>query len=375
MRKYMLLNVLRENKVIIFGAGKQGKLINKILKQYSIDTEYFCDNDVRKQNTVIDDVRCISYEDLKNDTNVLVIVSMAKESDEVYKQLISDGFKKLLEYSDIDRCFRNEVINYQDYDYLKVNRKFENIHKGKRCFILGSGPSINNQDLSLLKNEITFTVNFANKIKQFSDINTNYHVFADPAIFKIEDSELISDIRNISGYSSKVECFMPYNQETISFSKRVFEKINNVSVNYFEMYDYDDLISCDLTKPINVLDTVVQYAILLAIYMGFNEIYILGCECTDIVGLIKAYEQEKVKESNYAYSMSESYKNFLKGIANKEGFEAAFRSRMLCFKYYKKLAQYCEENGIIFRNCTEGGILDCVQRAKYEDIIINKKVD
>ena len=38
-------------------------------------------------------------------------------------------------------------------------RKFSNIHRGKRCFILGNGPSLLQTDLRLLKNEITFGLN------------------------------------------------------------------------------------------------------------------------------------------------------------------------------------------------------------------------
>ncbi len=38
-------------------------------------------------------------------------------------------------------------------------KKYKNIHQGKRCFIIGNGPSLKQTDLSLLKNEITFGMN------------------------------------------------------------------------------------------------------------------------------------------------------------------------------------------------------------------------
>jgi hypothetical protein len=37
--------------------------------------------------------------------------------------------------------------------------KYKNIHQGKRCFIIGNGPSLKNTDLSLLKGEFTFGMN------------------------------------------------------------------------------------------------------------------------------------------------------------------------------------------------------------------------
>ena len=39
------------------------------------------------------------------------------------------------------------------------NAEFKDIHKGQRCFIVGNGPSLNDEDLSLLENEYVFTVN------------------------------------------------------------------------------------------------------------------------------------------------------------------------------------------------------------------------
>jgi hypothetical protein len=38
-------------------------------------------------------------------------------------------------------------------------RQFENIHKGKRCFIIGNGPSLRQTNLSKLQNEVTFGLN------------------------------------------------------------------------------------------------------------------------------------------------------------------------------------------------------------------------
>jgi hypothetical protein len=42
---------------------------------------------------------------------------------------------------------------------IKRLKTYENIHKGKRAFIIGNGPSLKNMDLRPLKNEITFGSN------------------------------------------------------------------------------------------------------------------------------------------------------------------------------------------------------------------------
>ena len=37
--------------------------------------------------------------------------------------------------------------------------RFEDLHRGQRCFIIGNGPSLKQMDLSPLQNEITFGMN------------------------------------------------------------------------------------------------------------------------------------------------------------------------------------------------------------------------
>ncbi|MBN2258147.1 MAG: DUF115 domain-containing protein [Anaerolineaceae bacterium] len=49
--------------------------------------------------------------------------------------------------SPVWRCNRKQMLVY------------ENIHAGKRAFIIGNGPSLKHMDLGLLKNEITFGLN------------------------------------------------------------------------------------------------------------------------------------------------------------------------------------------------------------------------
>ena len=42
---------------------------------------------------------------------------------------------------------------------LSKLKSLKDSHKGKRCFIIANGPSINSMDLSVLKNELTIGMN------------------------------------------------------------------------------------------------------------------------------------------------------------------------------------------------------------------------
>ena len=48
---------------------------------------------------------------------------------------------------------------YKGSIYPDKLRKYKSIHKGKRCFIIGNGPSLTGSELDLIKEEITFASN------------------------------------------------------------------------------------------------------------------------------------------------------------------------------------------------------------------------
>ena len=59
---------------------------------------------------------------------------------------------------------------------MAIKRIKKNIHKGERCFILGTGPGLNDLDLSFLEDEITIGMN---TILRKEDVTPNYIVIAD----------------------------------------------------------------------------------------------------------------------------------------------------------------------------------------------------
>jgi hypothetical protein len=63
-------------------------------------------------------------------------------------------------------------------DILSKNDILRNRHKGKRCFIIGTGPSIQGQDLSPLCSEICFVLNFFYLHPEYKKISPDYYVFS-----------------------------------------------------------------------------------------------------------------------------------------------------------------------------------------------------
>ena len=69
---------------------------------------------------------------------------------------------------------RNDVRN--EYDYLK---KYQNIHKGEKCFIVATGPSLTQSDIELVKDKYTIGVN--GLCLKFEEMNwkTSYFCISD----------------------------------------------------------------------------------------------------------------------------------------------------------------------------------------------------
>jgi len=74
---------------------------------------------------------------------------------------------------------------YKSKNYKKI-KSLKECHKGERCFIIGSGPSISKMDLTLLKNEITFAHNAFYLIAEKVGFLPTYYVVEDQ--FPAEDN-------------------------------------------------------------------------------------------------------------------------------------------------------------------------------------------
>jgi hypothetical protein len=233
--------------------------------------------------------------------------------------------------------------------YIKYNKKlksFRNIHKGKRCFIIGNGPSLKMEDLDKLKNEYTFA---ANKIYVAFE-KTDWR----PTYYCIQDFRLI--ILEFESIKQKVEAKFKF----IAGNPLIKNKKSNIYLNnwiYFfldisRFYPRHPHFSEDISKRIFEGFTVTYANIQLAVYMGFKEIYLLGID--------------------HKYFMNSGSKNYFsdKYMANQEfGKEVNLPHLEYSTLAYEAARQYAEHNAIKIYNATRGGELEVFQRVNFDTII------
>lgn len=234
----------------------------------------------------------------------------------------------------IQYIFRVLGFNWK-YNYKRL-KQFRDIHRGERCFIVGTGPSLRMEDLELIKNEKSFSVNSI--VLSFEDTSWR------PTYYAIQDSfgynKLKDSIREakmpyvFNGISTKTMTpkmdidFIPFPVNILDHGKMIPNHLNRFSGNAF--------------KVVYAGHSITYSAMELAVYMGFKEIVLLGVDCdySKTVNHIKAYSVQN--DMNAAYLMRESYK-----VARK----------------------WADEHGVRILNATRNAKLDVFDRVELESVL------
>lgn len=142
-------------------------------------------------------------------------------------------------------------------------KRFEDLHKGKRCFIVANGPSLKKTDLSFLFDEITFGMNRIYLMYDQSAFRPTYYVTMNELILE----QFSSDIQ-----SQSMPMFLNWN-------RRKFFDLTNPNVIFLKSkMVIKDFFQFDLTRPIVVGGTVTFVALQLAYYMGFEKVILVGLD-------------------------------------------------------------------------------------------------
>ena len=226
---------------------------------------------------------------------------------------------------------------------LKGNSVFEGRHSKERCFIFGNGPSLNgltNGDIEKLKNETVIAVNSFYKSDLAEIIHPKYYALVDDLYFR-KWSDTFDKVKK--RFHKKPPVFIADYRAKKSID--ALEKDNDAIYIYSKKYattKMSENIKENIYAPMNV----VSVSILAAMYMGFKEIYLLGCDynafCTQGKG---HFYDDKEETSELSYDLAFYLKYYW----------ITTEFHYLIFKLAKK-------KGIKVINLTEGSLLDAYPR-------------
>ncbi|MCK4258098.1 MAG: glycosyltransferase [Halanaerobiales bacterium] len=188
-----------------------------------------------------------------------------------YQQIMQEKGLNIIN-KEIENVRNNAVYNI---------RHFKDIHKDKRCFILGCGPSLSGIDTSKLENEITFG---CNRIFEHLGLKVKYYgVESRNCVIEREE-----DIKN---FDCKFK-FIPagYSQ--------LMELPNIVPLDFRNPITYPQF-SFDCDKTVYWGSNVVFMILQIVAYMGCNPIYLLGQDWFETGAETRMHFYEEAPNARY----------------------------------------------------------------------------
>jgi hypothetical protein len=250
--------------------------------------------------------------------------------------------RKAEEHADRDRRYA------QGYKQIE---KFENAHRRERCFIVAGGPSLTQLDLGLLGNDIVFSMNRVYRGFDWGLPKIDYYVLVDRPTYKTIHNEARALDLGIRFYRSAVLDMPEYKDAT---NPEPAIPLNFTPTDAGHHVDFRFATNPLEGIGIHRNGTVVLPIVQIAYYMGFQEVYIIGCDL----------EYSRKKKFHF-YTSNDEISRKEKSRRGEMDVEAVLSAFTVCRNTY-------EASGRKLINASPGGNLDVLPRVKFSDLFAAK---
>tara|TARA_B110000967_G_scaffold209564_1_gene266338 strand:- start:1923 stop:2729 length:807 start_codon:yes stop_codon:yes gene_type:complete len=165
-------------------------------------------------------------------------------------------------------------------------KRFRNIHKGESCYLFGDGISIKYFDLNKFTDKISIPCGFLLFHNDFNVLNTPYAQLIETYYFypfirlnrntssltKISLNKIQNQYRKEINKRSDIEFFINLSNFPVFFNK-------NITYIFKDIPD-DSVEDSFISNKFNCYEGSLRAQILLAIYMGFDDIFLVGHDYT-----------------------------------------------------------------------------------------------
>lgn len=251
------------------------------------------------------------------------------------------------------------LLSAESKRLLANNRQLKDRHTGSRCFILGAGSSIKDQNIAKLEGEIVISVSNTFVHPDFPRIKPRYHV--SPALIQshgniFSEQKFVAWLRAMEASTGDAEMFFHIGDREMIERNNLF---NHRIVHWVEYIggDIAPKKNIDLSR-VPSIGSVSELALTVAVYLGFDKIYLLGIDHDWFNGsLIFFYDhnkQHEMKPNAEALSFADS--------------EFQMRRHAEIFKRYKYL--YSLRKNIYNANAAPNHYLDVFPKVDYDTLFI-----
>lgn len=255
-------------------------------------------------------------------------------------------------FKDILRIFKhwkwqlNKIRENPDLIVGKKLQKFKNSKQGKRCFIIGNGPSLMAKDLDKLIGEDCFAANGIWGIFEKTKWRPTYYFLGDPQYAEFIGDNILKPVKysresffvftHIDKYSAKLKNEKNVNYYCQGISTIMTAVGNKLIKNRFH-------IKGDITHSVKSCGTITFEMLQVAIYMGYSKIYLLGVD------------------HNYSNSAHFNGCDQLNTDIKVDNFE--------CWeKGYRTAKHLAEKKNIVIYNATRGGNLRIFEKVSFDNL-------
>lgn len=250
-------------------------------------------------------------------------------------------FKKLLRpiwHKKLELTVKRNCYNKKNQNRILM---FKNKHVGKRCFIIGNGPSLTLDDLNNIKNEVTFASNRIYVLYDKTEWRPTYYFCQDSTVLRKNINEIRTQVQGTK--------FI----KPVGHNKYLDNKAICFNVDYTDYQnDQPPRFSEDLSVCAYDGYTVTYSMLQFAVYMGFKEIYLLG------VDFNYSTTNKTIEKSSYADTRMYN--------KDKIGSSPNLEYNLKAFESAKNFA---DKNNIKIFNATRGGKLEVFPRIDLEGIL------
>lgn len=285
----------------------------------------------------------------------------------IIERAMGDGQKKVYEsekpvIARLRRTASPEQIFVQQEQLLQSNRTLRDRHAGQRCFIVATGPSISKQDLRLLQGETCIGLSNLFVHADYSKIAPKYHCIA-PFHKPITEEGWQTWMDELAAKSGNAELFFGVRDHDRNMQNGRFLDRSAHFLSFSGKASAEQIcgLGIDLTRTMPWPQSVTIMALYAAVYMGFSDIYLLGCDHDWVM---------KINQSSHFYDERQH-------ALNRSGYnewhnhamDEVCKSYLRLWEQYRAVKQAADSRGTRIFNATIGGLLDVFPRISLESAI------
>ena len=242
------------------------------------------------------------------------------------------------------------------------NAVFHDRHAGERCFILCNGPSVKRQNIRLLKDEQVFSVSSGYHHPDYGHIGPAYHCVPQLTYGRLTRADAVAWFSEMDAKLGNATLFLNYTEETLVREEGLFR---GRDVRYLvlsgDFADFEPLAKLDIAKRLPGVQSVPIMSLIVAMYMRFTRIYLLGAD------------HDHFRTGEYKYFFEPTVLRGKDASANADGKLAVswydeLSGLVRLWGQYRALKRIAEHNGIQIVNATVGGELDEFPRVDLESL-------